>query len=200
MDPQQLQQLESLCEVLYNSGNEQQRQEAQAQLLSLQSSADFIPQCQHILDRSQSKFHRACVCLYGPHADGVCAYDLYLTLRDMSLNWHCIHLTPSTASTLHHLSGPYALFVAATALTKIAQQFWNSFTPTQRVELRNYVLSYLANKGPNVPDFVATALIQLVCRITKLGWFDDTAHREQLVEEVCSWGAYVCLVGVEERG
>lgn len=50
MDPQQLQQLESLCEVLYNSGNEQQRQEAQAQLLSLQSSADYIPQV------------RSCVC------------------------------------------------------------------------------------------------------------------------------------------
>lgn len=141
MDPQQLQQLESLCEVLYNSGNEQQRQEAQAQLLSLQSSAEYIPQCQHILDHSQS---------------------------------------------------PYALFVAANALTKIAQQFWNNFTPPQRVELRNYVLGYLASQGPALPDFVATALIQLVCRITKLGWFDDTAHREQLVEEVGGWVSWVC--------
>lgn len=141
MDPQQLQQLESLCEVLYNSGNEQQRQEAQAQLLSLQSSAEYIPQCQHILDHSQS---------------------------------------------------PYALFVAANALTKIAQQFWNNFTPPQRVELRNYVLGYLASQGPALPDFVATALIQLVCRITKLGWFDDTAHREQLVEEVGAWVSWVC--------
>jgi exportin-7 len=36
----------------------------------------------------------------------------------------------------------------------------------------------LANKGPSLQDFVVTALIKLVCRITKLGWFDDPVHRE----------------------
>lgn len=111
MDPQNLQQLESLCEVMYNSGNEQDRQDAQQRLLSLSSSVDYIPQCQYILDNSNSS---------------------------------------------------YALFVASNALTKLITQYWNNFSRAQRVDIRNYVLGYLATKGPQLPDFVATSLIQLV--------------------------------------
>jgi len=39
-------------------------------------------------------------------------------------------------------------------------------------------LAYLANQGPSLPDFVTLSLIKLSCRITKLGWFDDSTHRE----------------------
>lgn len=113
MDAANLTQLEGLCEVLYNSSNEQDRQSAQQQLLSLQSSAEYIPQCQYILDNSQSS---------------------------------------------------YALFVASNALTRLITQYWNNFSVPQRVEIRNYVLGYLANKGPQLPDFVATSLITLVGR------------------------------------
>lgn len=147
MDAQALQQLEGLCETLYNSSNETERQQAQEQLLSLQSSAEYIPRCQYILDNSHSS---------------------------------------------------YALFVAANALTKLITQFWNNFTVTERVDVRNYVLSYLASQGPQLPDFVATSLIQLVCRITKLGWFDDAQHRE-LVEEVDKFlhaNVEYCIVGL----
>ena len=48
----------------------------------------------------------------------------------------------------------------------------------QRIDIRNYILGYLANQGPTLQDFVVTSLIKLVCRITKLGWFDDKTHRE----------------------
>ena len=44
-------------------------------------------------------------------------------------------------------------------------------------------MGYLANNGPNLQDFVTLSLIKLVCRITKLGWFDDPTHRE-LTEDV----------------
>lgn len=40
------------------------------------------------------------------------------------------------------------------------------------------MLGYLANNGPTLQDFVTLSLIKLVCRITKLGWFDDSTHRE----------------------
>jgi exportin-7 len=147
MDTQGLQQLELLCDALYNSSSESERQQAQQQLLSLQSSAEYIPQCQYILDHSHSS---------------------------------------------------YALFVAANALTKLITQYWNNFSVAQRVEIRNYVLSYLANQGHQVPDFVTTSLIQLVCRITKLGWFDDPQHRE-LVEDVEKFlhaNVDYCIVGL----
>ncbi|KAL7436784.1 hypothetical protein ACHAXM_005335 [Skeletonema potamos] len=132
MDDAQLAQVESLCETLYtgmpsNGGEKISREEAQSRLLSLQSSASFIPQCQYILDRSQSQ---------------------------------------------------YALLVASNSLTELISSHWNNFTIPQRIDIRNYVLGYLANNGPTLQDFVTLSLIKLVCRITKLGWFDDSTHRE----------------------
>ena len=98
----------------------------------MQSSAEYIPHCQYILDNS---------------------------------------------------SHSYALLVAATALTKLITTHWNNFTAPQHVEIRNYMLNYLATKGPQLQDFVSKSLIQLVCRSTKLGWFDDQQHRE-ITQEV----------------
>jgi len=134
MDASQLSQVEALCETLYTgvpttgeNGEQVSRQDAQQRLLSLQSSAEYIPQCQYILDNSNSQ---------------------------------------------------YARLVATNSLTELITTHWNSFTVPQRIDIRNYVLGYLANKGPQLQDFVVTALIKLVCRITKLGWFDDPVHRE----------------------
>mmetsp|Transcript_11656 Transcript_11656/g.18039 ORF Transcript_11656/g.18039 Transcript_11656/m.18039 type:complete len:1117 (+) Transcript_11656:131-3481(+) len=134
MDAAQLKQVESLCETLYTGasstsedGKPITRADAQARLLSLQSSADYIPQCQYILDQSNSQ---------------------------------------------------YARLVASNSLTELITIHWNNFTVPQRIDIRNYVLGYLANQGPSLQDFVTVSLIKLVCRITKLGWFDDPAHRD----------------------
>jgi exportin-7 len=134
MDSSQLIQVEALCEVLYtgasktgDDGKPITRQDAQARLLSLQSSADYIPQCQYILDHSNSQ---------------------------------------------------YARLVASNSLIELITTHWNNFTVANRIDIRNYVLSYLASQGPSMQDFVVMSLIKLVCRITKLGWFDDPTHRE----------------------
>jgi exportin-7 len=139
MDASQLAQVEALCETLYTGipakldrgvGAEVvavSRQEAQQRLLSLQTDAKFIPQCQYILDNSKSQ---------------------------------------------------YARLVASNSLIELITVHWNSFTVPQRIDIRNYVLGYLANHGPTLQDFLTLSLIKLVCRITKLGWFDDSAHRE----------------------
>ncbi len=133
MDASQLAQVEALCETLYtgipttSNGETITRNEAQQRLLSLQTSAEYIPQCQYILDNSNSQ---------------------------------------------------YARLVATNSLTELITIHWNNFTVPQRIDIRNYVLAYLANKGPHLQDFVTVSLIKLVCRITKLGWFDDPVHRE----------------------
>ena len=46
----------------------------------------------------------------------------------------------------------------------------------------SYVINYLAGRGPNLQNFVIVSLIQLVCRITKFGWFDDDRFRETVKE------------------
>ncbi len=154
MDQQQLAQVESLCETLYTgaastseSGEPITRAEAQSRLLSLQSSADYIPQCQYILDHSQSH---------------------------------------------------YARLVASNSLTELITTHWNNFTIPQRIDIRNYVLGYLANQGPTLQDFVVTSLIKLVCRITKLGWFDDKTHREltQDIEKFLTATVDHCILGL----
>ena len=40
----------------------------------------------------------------------------------------------------------------------------------ERLALRNYILQYLAQRGPKLPNFVSQALVTLYGRITKLGW------------------------------
>ncbi|CCI50333.1 unnamed protein product [Albugo candida] len=148
MDATQFRNLENLCTLLYESSNESERNQAQQYVLVLQSSVEYIPQCQYVLDNSSS---------------------------------------------------PYALVVASTSLTKLITAHWNNFSSSQRVDIRNYVLAYLAQKGPSLEKFVTTSLIQLVCRITKLGWFDDSQHRE-IVDEVTKFlQATVdhCIIGLQ---
>lgn len=141
MDASQLAQVEALCDALYTGstakvdGVEISRHEAQQRLLSLQNNAEYIPQCQYILDHSKHQ---------------------------------------------------YARLVASKSLTELITTHWNSFTVPQRIDIRNYVLGYLANQGPSLPDFLTLSLIKLVCRITKLGWFDDSTHRE-LVDDITTF-------------
>lgn len=132
MDPAQLSQIESLCEALYNGTSHEARAEAQSQLLQLQSSAEFIPQCQFILDNSTQ---------------------------------------------------PYAQLLASTSLEALITQFWNNFTSEQKLEIRNYIMTFLGTHSHTLLDFVVGGLAKLVCRITKLGWFDHADLRE-IVKEV----------------
>ena len=55
-------------------------------------------------------------------------------------------------------------------------KYWTSFSLEQKLEIRNYVLNYLASRF--VEEFVLTSLLKLMCRITKLGWFDGPEHRD----------------------
>lgn len=56
MNAEELAQIEAMCEALYVGTSNDARNEAQIQLNRLQSSAEFIPQCQSILDNSSSMY------------------------------------------------------------------------------------------------------------------------------------------------
>ncbi|XP_047307170.1 exportin-7-A-like isoform X3 [Impatiens glandulifera] len=75
---------------------------------------------------------------------------------------------------------PYALMLASSSLLK---QVTEQRLPLQlRLDIRNYILNYLATRGPELENFVITSIIQLFCRITKFGWFDDDSFREVVGE------------------
>lgn len=81
---------------------------------------------------------------------------------------------------LDNASTPYALMLASSSLLKQVSD--RSLSLKLRLDIRNYVINYLATRGPKLQNFVIVSLIQLVCRITKFGWFDDDRFRETVKE------------------
>lgn len=77
----------------------------------------------------------------------------------------------------------YAQLVAVNALKRLLAQNWNLLLPQQHIDVRNYVLSYLANHGPSCESFVSSHLVQLVATLTKLGWPASEEH-QHIVSEV----------------
>ncbi|CAO2833097.1 unnamed protein product [Amaranthus hypochondriacus] len=128
-----LQQLEALCERLYNSQDSAERAHAENTLRCFSMNTEYIPQCQYILDNALT---------------------------------------------------PYALMLASSSLLKQVTE--HSLSLQLRLDIRNYLINYLATRGPELQHFVIQSLIQLLCRLTKFGWFDDDRFRE-LVKESMSF-------------
>ncbi|KAI4300942.1 hypothetical protein L6164_034268 [Bauhinia variegata] len=99
------------------------------------------------------------------------------TLKCFSLNTDYIS---QCQYILANASSPYALMLASSSLLK---QVTEHSLPLQlRLDIRNYIINYLASKGPDLEPFVLGSLIQLFCRITKFGWLDDDRFRDVVKE------------------
>ncbi|KAK1800574.1 hypothetical protein P4O66_005514, partial [Electrophorus voltai] len=98
-------------------------------------------------------------------------------------------------------SSSYSQLLAATCLSKLVSRTSNPLPLEQRIDIRNYVLNYLATR-PKLATFVTQALIQLYARITKLGWFDcqkeDYVFRNVIVDVTRFLQDSVehCIIGV----
>ncbi|KAL9235176.1 hypothetical protein vseg_009963 [Gypsophila vaccaria] len=126
-----LQQLEAMCERLYNSQDSAERAHAENTLRCFSMNTEYIPQCQYILDNSLT---------------------------------------------------PYALMLASSSLLKQVTE--HSLSLQLRLDIRSYLINYLATRGPELQHFVIQSLIQLLCRLTKFGWFDDDRFREVVKESM----------------
>ncbi|KAF5396687.1 hypothetical protein PHET_10288, partial [Paragonimus heterotremus] len=71
----------------------------------------------------------------------------------------------------------YAQLIASTALTKYISNRDAVIPLTTRLEIRDYVLNFLASRS-DLEKFVQQALVTLVCRLTKTGWFDFLENNE----------------------
>ncbi|XP_064465819.1 exportin-7-B-like [Ornithodoros turicata] len=103
---------------------------------------------------------------------------------------------------LERSQSSYAQLLAATTLTKLVSKSPGSLA--QRLEIRNYVLSYLWQR-PKGASYVTQALVQLFARITKLGWFDTAEDKEDFafrnvlhqVQSFLQGSVEYCMVGVQ---
>ncbi|CAA3005621.1 exportin-7 isoform X1 [Olea europaea subsp. europaea] len=77
---------------------------------------------------------------------------------------------------------PYALMLASSSLLKQVTE--HSLSLQLLLDIRNYLVNYLAKRGPELQPFVIGSLVQLLCRITKFGWFDDDRFRDLVKESI----------------
>ncbi|XP_074913217.1 ran-binding protein 17 isoform X3 [Buteo buteo] len=71
----------------------------------------------------------------------------------------------------------YAQLLAATCLSKLVSRA-SPLPVEQRIDIRNYILNYVASQ-PKLAPFVIQALVQVIAKITKLGWFE--VLKDQLI-------------------
>eukprot|EP00058_Branchiostoma_floridae_P015574 XP_002601062.1 hypothetical protein BRAFLDRAFT_75498 [Branchiostoma floridae] len=96
----------------------------------------------------------------------------------------------------------YAQLLAASSLTKLVSRNSAGLPLEQRIDIRNYVLNYLATR-PKLANFVTQALILLYARITKLGWFDSEKEEfifRNVIDEVTKLlqgSVEHCIIGVQ---
>ncbi|XP_012505143.1 PREDICTED: ran-binding protein 17 [Propithecus coquereli] len=94
----------------------------------------------------------------------------------------------------------YAQLLAATCLSKLVSRV-SPLPIEQRIDIRNYILNYVASQ-PKLAPFVIQALIQVIAKITKLGWFeiqkDQFVFREIIadVKKFLQGTVEHCVIGV----
>ncbi|XP_011242041.1 ran-binding protein 17 isoform X2 [Mus musculus] len=94
----------------------------------------------------------------------------------------------------------YAQLLAATCLSKLVTRI-NPLPIEQRIDIRNYILNYVASQ-PKLAPFVIQALIQVIAKLTKLGWFevqkDEFVFREIIadVKKFLQGTVEHCIIGV----
>jgi hypothetical protein len=77
--------------------------------------------------------------------------------------------------------------------------FWNSFSAPQTVEIRDYLLNYLAQRCHVLPPFVTQSLIRVLMRVSKLGWNAAQQHRD-VCKAVTKFLAHTvghCIIGLQ---
>jgi hypothetical protein len=76
---------------------------------------------------------------------------------------------------LDYSANRYALHLAANSLTVLLTSFFHTFNGAQTLEIRNYLLNYIANACSSqvIDHLVLKELVATTARVAKLGWRQD---------------------------
>lgn len=181
-----LAQLEALCERLYNAQDVAERAHAENTLKCFSMNTEYISQCQYILDNAVTPY--ALMLASSSLLKQVTEHNLSLQLRiDISKHSDDIFI-------LIFLFSPCLNALKCLSHTCFK---YRTIDLCGLVREGNYLISYLATRGPKLQPFVTSSLIQLLSRVTKFGWFDDDRFRE-IVKDTMSFLSQVTKFLVHE--
>ena len=85
--------------------------------------------------------------------------------------WHQVQII------LTKTTNNYAIVVAANAYRDFMTQKWHAYTQDDRVKVRMFVMRVMHEKMTILTRPSRMALISLITRVSKMGWFDDERHK-----------------------
>jgi exportin-7 len=83
---------------------------------------------------------------------------------------------------LEYSSNDYSLHFASSAMLKLFSNYFNVFSTADTIDLKNFLLNFLASKGPKLASHIVNNIITLTMRIVKLSWRLDSSHSNILAD------------------
>jgi len=156
---QQLQQIEAAVTQLYQSENQDARNQADAALAGMFGSGNVS---------STSTTVATHIVTGQGIASNAAAADISAIPR------HEFVLSKSVNT--------FALHFSSQALLRIVSSCWQSLNTEQRIQLRDFAFNCFVAKGPQLNKLAVSSLITLTCRITKRGWCDSPQYHLVVTE------------------
>jgi exportin-7 len=140
---------------------------------------------QQVVQQQQSamvqQFERLCSVVYEPDpslpSDQMTqavkqAQNQIMKIVQSDTYWHHVQII------LTKTTNNYAIAIAANAYRDYMTQKWNHYTKEDRVNVRLFVMRVVHEKMEILNHPSRMALISLITRVSKKGWFDDDRHKE----------------------
>ncbi|KAJ0043500.1 hypothetical protein Pint_18409 [Pistacia integerrima] len=172
-----LAQLEALCEKLYNSLDSTERAHAESTLNCFSVGTECISHCQYILENALTPY--ALMLASSSLLKQVTEQRLPLQLRlDIRNILACLLI----ALPINDVAGNLYDWLQEFLSLFDMKYYFNIISFCFLFVQGNYLVTYLATRGPDLQPFVVRSLIQLFCRVTKFGWLEDDGFKEVLKE------------------
>ncbi|CAL4067523.1 unnamed protein product, partial [Meganyctiphanes norvegica] len=157
-------------------------------------------------DKDDKDMTKACRLLYAQENSIIRKFHMYMSkeiIRNLVYKFQSCMWVYGCQLLLDRAQSSYSQYLAATTLTKLVSRNPCTLSLQQRIDIRNYVLNYLATR-PKLVHYVSQGLVVLFGRITKLGWFDALDKEEwafrNVVTDISQFlqgSVEHCVIGVQ---
>eukprot|EP01060_Flectonema_neradi_P006373 TRINITY_DN1429_c2_g1_i1.p1 TRINITY_DN1429_c2_g1~~TRINITY_DN1429_c2_g1_i1.p1 ORF type:complete len:301 (+),score=43.18 TRINITY_DN1429_c2_g1_i1:51-953(+) len=80
---------------------------------------------------------------------------------------------------LERSTSQLSTYVCAKGILDVVTENWNGFAQNNRhLEMREWLISFIGQKGSTLTTFTRTVVMTILCRIVKLGWLSEPSFQE----------------------